>query len=47
MTKKEVLVIRQSGRKDRYRIHSAEVSTKGLFRNAFLRAILFLGMQFT
>jgi hypothetical protein len=47
MTRKEVFIIRHSGRKDRYRVHSAEVSTKDVFQNVFMYAILFLGMQFT
>jgi hypothetical protein len=46
MTKKEVLIIRQSGRKVRFRVHSAEVSKKDVFQNVFLRAIIFLGTHF-
>jgi len=39
VTEKEVLIIRQPGRKDRYLFHSAEVSMKDVFRNVFLRVI--------
>jgi len=46
MTKKNVLIFRQSSRKDLYRVHSAEVSTKDVLQNVFLHVILRLGRQF-
>jgi len=39
MTKKVVLIIRQPGRKDRYRVHNAEVLRKDVSQNVILHAV--------